>query len=144
MPNFSLTRFQKAVLAVAGVTATAIGAFILFAPDVFYASYGITLGADANLRSEMRAPAGGLLALGLVMLLGVIQSRWTERAIFSAFTVFIAFPAGRVVSVLSDGLPNGSIIAAFTFELVIAGLLFIVFTDKSTADKDAGVAIKVG
>jgi len=122
-----LTHFQKAVLGLAGITAVLIGAFILAAPHAFYASYGIALGEDVNLLSELRAPAGGLFTLGAIMLLGLFRPRWTDRAVFSAFTVFIAFPAGRIVSVLADGLPNGSIVSAFTVELLIAGLLFLAF-----------------
>jgi transposase InsO family protein len=42
------------------LTALTIGAFILFAPHAFYGSYGITLGEDASLLSELRAPGAGL------------------------------------------------------------------------------------
>ena len=49
----ALSRFQKLTLAVAGLTATAIGAAILARPHAFYASYGITLGPDPL--SELRA-----------------------------------------------------------------------------------------
>jgi len=49
--------FEKIALGLSGLTAVTIGACILFAPHAFYAGYGITLGQDANLLSELRAPA---------------------------------------------------------------------------------------
>ena len=80
---------------------------------MFYASYGIALGADPNLLSELRSPAANLSALGLVMLTGVIRPAWTRVSSVIALTVFLAFPAGRIVSLLLDGVPSASVIGAF-------------------------------
>ena len=51
-----LTRFQKITLGISGITALVIGSFITLAPHAFYAGYGITLGPEPNLLSELRAP----------------------------------------------------------------------------------------
>ncbi|MCI5074391.1 DUF4345 domain-containing protein [Oricola sp.] len=122
-----LNRFQKIVLGLAGVTAACIGGFILTAPQAFYAGYGITLGADPTLLSEIRAPAACLFGLGLLMLAGLVRPTWTHPAIAAAFVVFLAFPAGRVVGLIVDGVPAGGILAALAVELVIAALLFAAF-----------------
>ena len=65
------TLFEKIALGLSGLTALTIGAFILFIPHAFYAGYGITLGEDANLLSELRAPGAGLAGFGLLMLRGI-------------------------------------------------------------------------
>ncbi|MEY8840683.1 DUF4345 domain-containing protein, partial [Cribrihabitans sp. XS_ASV171] len=91
------TLFEKIALGLSGLTALAIGAFILFAPHVFYAGYGITLRHDANLLSELRAPGAGLAGFGLLMLLGIQRRKILTVAMTAALTVFIAFPAGRLV-----------------------------------------------
>ena len=123
----SLTRFQKLALGLAGVTASGIGAFILIAPHAFYASYGISLGTDPSLLSELRAPAAGLLALGALMLAGLLRPAWTQSAVIAALIVFFAFPAGRVIGLIVDGLPSGSVLGALIAEVVIAGMLFAAF-----------------
>ena len=65
------TFLEKAALCLSGLTALTIGSFILFVPHPFYASYGITLGDDASLLSELRAPGAGLAGFGLLMLTGL-------------------------------------------------------------------------
>lgn len=121
------TLLEKIALGLSGLTALTIGAFILFAPHAFYAGYGITLGEDANVLSELRAPGAGLAGFGLLMLLGIWRHRMLPVAMAVALTVFIAFPAGRLVGLAVDGMPSGSVIGALVVELIIAALCFAAF-----------------
>lgn len=121
------TTFEKIALGLSGLTALTIGAFILFMPHAFYASYGIMLGQDANLLSELRAPGAGLAGCGLLMLLGIWRHAVLPVAMAVALTVFIAFPAGRLVGLAVDGIPSGSVIGALVVELVIAALCLAAF-----------------
>jgi hypothetical protein len=121
------TLFEKIALGLSGLTALTIGAFILFAPHAFYASYGITLGEDANLLSELRAPGAGLAAFGLLMLLSIRRHAVLPVGMAVALTVFIAFPAGRLVGLAVDGMPSGSVIGALVVELIIAALCLAAF-----------------
>lgn len=125
-----LTRFEKIALGVSGVTALGIGAFILAAPHAFYASYGIALGADPNLLSELRAPAASLAALGAIMLTGILREAFSWIAIVAALTVYLAFPAGRMVGLVVDGMPGGNILGALAIELAIAGLCLAAFRQR--------------
>jgi hypothetical protein len=122
-----MTRFQNAALGAAGITSLGIGAFILAAPHTFYASYGIALGQDPSLLSELRAPAAGLTAFGGVMLAGIVRPLLRQAAMVAALTVFLAFPAGRVLSLVADGVPSGGILGALVLELAIAGLCLCAF-----------------
>lgn len=122
-----LTRFQRIALAVSGITALAIGSVILFAPHAFYASYGIALGQDPNLLSELRAPGAGLAALGAIMLAGLARAAIAPASLVAALAVYLAFPLGRIVSIAVDGLPSGSVLGALAIEIVIACLLLAAF-----------------
>lgn len=124
------TLFEKIALGLAGVTALGIGACILLAPQAFYASYGISLGGDANLLSELRAPGAGLAGFGLLILLGIRRHTALPTAKTTALTVFIAFPAGRLVGIAVDGMPSGSILGALVIELMIAVLCLAAFRPR--------------
>ena len=128
-----LTRFQKITLGIGGVTALAIGTMITLAPHAFYASYGITLGQDPNLLNELRAPGAGLAVFGALMLSGVFRAAMAPIALAVALTVFLAFPVGRIVGIVMDGMPSGSVIGALAFEIIIAGLLLAAFKPMRTA-----------
>ncbi|MFS2317855.1 DUF4345 family protein [Maricaulis sp. D1M11] len=111
--------YQKVILGLGGVTALVIGAAITLFPAEFYASYGITLDAEPNLMSELRAPGANLAALGGLMLGGVARARWFAAARMIALTVFFAFAAGRLVSWVLDGMPDSNVLIALGIELAI-------------------------
>ena len=128
-----LTRFQKIALGFSGVTALIIGTFITLSPHVFYASYGVTLGQDPNLLSELRAPGAGLAVFGALILSGVVRAAMAPIALAVALTVYLAFPVGRIVGIVMDGLPSGSVIGALAFEIILAGLLLAAFKPMRAA-----------
>lgn len=123
----SLTRLEKTTLGISGLTAVGVGGFILAAPQAFYASYDITLGDDASLLSELRAPAASLVTLGIFMLAGIWRASLVQLAVASALIVFLAFPTGRLISVAVDGMPSGGIIGALALEIAIAILCIFAF-----------------
>ena len=127
-----LTRFQKITLGISGLTALAIGTLITLAPHAFYASYGITLGQDPNLLNELRAPGAGLAVFGALMLAGIVRAAMAPIALAVALTVFLAFPVGRIVGIVMDGVPSGSVIGALAFEIIIAALLLAAFKPTRT------------
>lgn len=136
-----MTLTQKIALGVAGITSLGIGASILTAPQAFYSSYGIALGPDPSLLSELRAPGAGLAAFGAIMLAGIVRPALRQAAVVAALTVFLAFPAGRVLSLLTDGMPSGGILGALVLELAIAALCLFAFR-RSTSSADAGVSVR--
>lgn len=121
------TLLEKIALGVSGFTALVIGAFILVAPQAFYAGYGIILGQDASLLSELRAPGAGLAGCGVLMLLGLWRHAVLPVGMAVALTVFIAFPVGRLVGLAVDGMPSGNVIGALVVELAIATLCLAAF-----------------
>jgi hypothetical protein len=123
----TLTLTQKTALGISGATALGIGAVILAAPHAFYASYGIMLGSDPSLLSELRAPGAGLAASGAIMLAGIFRHGLALIAVVFALAVFLAFPAGRIVGIAFDGMPSTGILAALALELAIAALCLFAF-----------------
>ncbi|MCC0029222.1 MAG: DUF4345 domain-containing protein [Brucellaceae bacterium] len=121
---------QKIALGISGVTSLGIGSFILAAPHTFYASYGITLGFEPSLLSELRAPGAGLAAFGTIMLAGIFRQALSQSAVVAALTVFLAFPAGRVLSMAADGMPSSGIIGALILELAIAAFCLFAFRPR--------------
>ena len=112
----------RALLLFSGLTAITIGASILFAPTQFHASYGITLGTDANLLSEVRAPGGALLVLGAMMLAGVFVKSFTFASTSIATAVYLSYGFARLFSIALDGLPGPGLLAATAIELLVGGL----------------------
>jgi hypothetical protein len=132
----TLTRLQKIALGIAGASALGIGAAITAIPHAFYASYGISLGPDPSLLNELRAPGAGLAVLGAVMLAGIVRSSLRDLALAAALLVFLAFPAGRIVGLVLDGMPSAGIMAALVFELAVAALcLFAFWPTRARADR---------
>lgn len=123
----SITRLEQIALGLSGLTAFAVGASILVAPHIFFASYGITLNKNVSLLSELRAPAAGLVACGVLMLVGIWRASMRPVSKVLALVVFLGFPAGRIMGLIVDGVPSGPIIGALMFELAVALLCLVAF-----------------
>lgn len=126
----TLNTLEKISLGISGLTAVGIGGTIMLSPQVFYASYGIVLSENPSLLSELRAPAAGLMTLGLLMLLGIWRSNMAQLAVAATLIVFLAFPAGRLIGLAVDGMPSIGIIGALILEIAIATLCLFAFRKR--------------
>ena len=113
------TKKHRVLLLVSGLLAIVIGAALLFRPAQFHASNGILIGTDASLLSEIRAPGGGLLVLGLMILFGAFVTAWALASTTIAAAVYLAYGASRLVSIGLDGIPGPGILAATAVELLL-------------------------
>ncbi len=121
----STTLLQKLTIGIAGVTALSIGLAITSAPSGFYASYGIEIGSDPNLMSELRAPGMNLAALGAVIFAGVIRPQMAHFSAALGALVFLAFALGRLVSIALDGMPESGILVALFIEIFVGGFCLL-------------------
>ncbi len=113
------TRKLRSLLAISGLIAVTIGASILFAPAQFHATHGIELAADPSLLSEVRAPGGALMVLGVLMGVGAFVRTFAFASTSIAAAVYLAYGASRLVSLALDGVPAAGLLAATSIELVI-------------------------
>lgn len=113
----------KTSLGLAGVVAGFIGASILAAPQAFFAGNGVALSSNPSLMSEIRAPGGLLLIAGVYLLHQAFVARQLRSALQVGAAVFGAYGMGRLLSVVLDGVPSTSLIAATAVELAMAIVL---------------------
>ncbi len=111
--------FHKLALGLAGLSALGIGLTILSIPQQFYAFYGIDLGPAPGLHNEMRATAAGLSVVGAVLITGLFVPAFMRAATGFAAMIFVAYAAGRFLSVFLDGVPQAGLLEAAVFELII-------------------------
>jgi hypothetical protein len=83
---------------------------------------GVELGGNASLLSEVRAPGGALLALGILILAGAFILRLTYPAAMIAATVYLAYGFSRLLSMALDGLPAPGLVLAAGLEITIGAI----------------------
>jgi hypothetical protein len=109
----------KIILFVAGLLMILVGLQITLSPVEFYAGSGIELGPDVSLHNEIKAPAGFLLAAGVIILAGIFLRHLTYTATLLATVLYLSYAAARLVSILLDGLPVTGLIQAAMLETVV-------------------------
>lgn len=109
----------KGLLLISGLIAAGIAVTILFAPDAFYAGYGIDVSSNASLASELKAPAGILLIAGLLMLAGAVRTEFTITALGTASMIYLSYGLSRLLSIAIDGIPHSGLVSAAAFEIAI-------------------------
>lgn len=121
------SKFVKVFLFVSGIILIGIGGGLLFAPIAFEASAGINLGNNISLLSEIRAPGGALFMSGILIVLGVFIPKLTFTSAILSSLIYISYGLSRILSMMIDGTPHESIVAATVIEIVIGVLgLFIL------------------
>jgi hypothetical protein len=112
---------RRIVLVASGLLAIGVGGLILTAPDVFYAAYDIEI-SNTSLVNELKAPAGVLLAAGLIMLLGAFRDALASLALTTAATVYLGYGLTRLLSMAVDGVPHSSLVSAAVLEISVGAI----------------------
>ena len=131
-----LAKTQKAILLVAGALLIPVGTFILAAPVEFYASNDIELGANPSLLSELKAPAGLLLASGVFMIGAVFVRGMTDTATWLAALIYLSYAASRFLSMAFDGVPAPGLVQAAALEGIVGlACLAVLMVRRDPAGK---------
>ena len=117
----------KGLLLASGLLASGIAATILFVPEAFYAAYEIDIDSNVNLANELKAPAGLLLVAGLLMLTGVVRSKFAALSLSTATVIYLSYGLSRVFSMATDGFPNSGLVSAAAIEIAIGVACLIGF-----------------
>jgi len=127
----NLSMLKKPTLIISALVALGVGGAILAVPDAFYASNGITLGPNASLRNEIRAPGGALVGTGFLMLVGAFVPRIANTGLLIAATIFLGYGFARLLSMVIDGVPAINLMAASGLELTIGLLCLAVLVQAN-------------
>lgn len=122
---FGGLNIARMILLPSGFIAILIAVTILFAPEALYAGYGFQVGDNANLASELKAPAGMLLVAGLLMFAGAIRSQLAAISLSTAAAVYLSYGLSRVASMAIDGVPHSSLVGAAGLELLIGAVCLL-------------------
>lgn len=133
------TLTQKISLFISGLTAVGIGAAILTVPIAFHSTNGIALGDDTSLLSEIRAPGGALLTMGLFMLAGLIRARLVSFSLGIGAAIFLSYGLSRCLAIALDGWPDSGLVVATAFELLLGALCVFGLLGRSPAAGRAGL-----
>lgn len=122
--------FVALTLVCAATTLIAIGGLLTFEPHLMFGLNGVKLDDDPNLLSEVRAPGFLLLLSGILTGLSLFRPRWRQSALLGAGILLIGFAGGRGISLVFDGLPAQSLIAAGIIELALGLVCIVLFQSK--------------
>lgn len=119
---------SRAFLAISGVILIGIGGALLFDPIAFHASSGIALESNVNLLSEIRAPGGLLFAAGIFVVIGAFKAKMVQVSIVLSSFIYLSYGVSRVLSMVMDGAPSQSLVAATGVEIIFGSLgLFLLY-----------------
>lgn len=124
---------RKLVLLISGTVAVGIAVTILFAPEGFYAAYGIELAGNTNLTNELKAPAGVLLIAGLLMLAGVFRTRFITISLAASAAIYLPYGLSRFLSMAIDGVPHSSLVGAAIFEIAVGTVCLLALVPAREA-----------
>lgn len=125
-------------LACAALVAWVIGAALTFLPVQFRESYGLSTPLDASLLSEVRAPGGALVGLGVLMATGCLRAAWRPAGLAVAAATFLGYGLARVVGLLVDGRVSSDLLAAAAVELVVGAVAAWLLAQEPGARRTAG------
>lgn len=118
------SKVLKSILLFSGLIASGIGAAILFAPEIFYSTYGIELDGNFSLLNEIRASGGALLASGILIMSGAFVDKLAFTAAVVSTLLYLSYGLSRVMSIAIDGIPVEGLVQATAMEIV-TGLVCI-------------------
>ena len=110
--------FPKLFLGLSALAFFAIG--INTFSDPIAAMAGLNLSpTTVNAMNEIKANYGGFqIAVGIVCLLGVLKQTMVFPALVVSLTVTTGLACGRIISVVSDGVPNELAMGLLVLEIV--------------------------
>jgi hypothetical protein len=115
----------RVFLGVSGALLLVTGLAVLFDPLSLLGIEVSALSGIASLLSELRSPGLLLIICAGVSFAGAFRPRYAATALVLSALLYGSFGVSRLVSLVIDGTPSTSILAAMAIEL-IAGLLAVL------------------
>ena len=121
------SKVLKAFLIFSGLLLTFIGGATLFMPVAIKASSGVDLAGNVSVLNDIRASAALILGLAILIISGAFVRKITYTSSLISFLVFLSLGIGRIISILSDGMPVDPIVKATGLEMVLGVLGLVLF-----------------
>ncbi len=121
-------------LVVAGLLLSFIGGATLLAPVAMKASAGIDVSGNISVLNDVRAASALILSTALISILGAFKSRLRFTSTLMVSVLFLSLGAGRLVSIIADGMPVDGLVKATGLEFVlgiIGAVLLIMNKEKN-------------
>ena len=117
---------SRAFLYFCGVLYLGYGLWVLLSPTTSLAYLGMQE-ASVNTMSDLRGSHGGLnVAIGLYLLWSAGNIAWFRYGLWLVFLMNIGYFGGRVVALISDGMPTGIVPLVMLMEVALAVVAFIL------------------
>lgn len=113
----------RTALAATGAILAGIGSWIMAAPTVFLATSEVVVEHDAGLVSEVTAPSGLLVLVGVFMIFSAIKVRLASLGLAAGALVYGSYGFSRLVSQYLHGTTSDQLVTVMWFELAVAALL---------------------
>jgi hypothetical protein len=117
------TKLTKTYLFIASLVMMLVGVYIAITTNDYMAAMTSSdASASVNMMSDLRGMGGLLLVLGAYVFVSVYRRQWWQPALNITTVVYLTFVIFRSLSFILDGLPDVMILAAYSVEVVLAGL----------------------
>jgi hypothetical protein len=111
-------KFTAFILLSAALGIGALGIGYMLSPAWMYGLYGIGI-ESVNEANMVRGAYGGLfVASALLFVLGALHARFTRPALIYLLTFMLGFAAGRMSSVVVDGVPSVLVLLLLGLEVL--------------------------
>lgn len=124
---------NRAFLYACGVLYLGYGLWVLLSPSTSLAYLGVDPGL-INAMSDLHGSHGGLnTAVGLFLLWAAGRDPWFLYGLWLVFLMNVGYFGGRVVAMLSDGMPTGIVPLVILMEVVLFVLAFLFARQASSS-----------
>lgn len=117
---------NRAFLYACAVLYLGYGLWVLLSPETSLAYLGVDA-SMINAMSDLHGSHGGLnVAVGLFLLWAAGNPAWFREGLWLIFLMNAGFLGGRVIALLSDGMPTGIVPLVMLMEAVLVTLAFVL------------------
>lgn len=127
------SKVLKGFLILSGLLLTFIGGATLFMPVAMKASAGINIAGNISVINDTRASSALLMVAALLIISGAFSRKLAFTSSLLSVILFLSIGVGRIISIVSDGMPVDGLVKATGLELVLGitgAILFKVYQDK--------------
>ena len=127
------SKVLKTFLIISGLLLSFIGGSSLIMPVKMKATAGIELAGQISALNDARAYSALLLVFAITTFLGAFNSKLSYSSALISTLLFLSLGFGRVVSIVTDGIPADGLVKATALEFIlgtVGAVMLIVFRNR--------------